>query len=98
MSAIGDEGQDHAAGRRSAYADVATRAAVQSAASYLALVVVVVAVNVGVARRQAIVRAYLAAVAKVRQDARRAREAGQLADFRRDISEISHAAGGLTDE
>lgn len=76
-------------------ADVARQAFISSVASNVAMLAIVLAVNVAIAKRDTITRAWRRAVGTAHQSARRAHEARELAEFRRDLSEIDHALGAL---
>jgi hypothetical protein len=71
--------------------EVARAALIQSVVSNVAMLAIVVALNVAVAKRDAITRAARRTVASVRQDARQDRERRALAEFRAEVAEISHA-------
>jgi hypothetical protein len=71
--------------------EVARAALIQSVVSNMAMLAIVVALNVAVAKRDAITRAARRTVASVRQDARQDRERRALAEFRAEVAEISHA-------
>jgi hypothetical protein len=72
-------------------AEIARAAVIHALASNLAMLAVVVAVNVAIAKRDSITRAGRRAVALVRPDAEEGRFAAELADLARDVCEISHA-------
>jgi hypothetical protein len=74
-------------------ADIARQAFISSVASNVAMIAVVLAVNVAVAKRDVITRAWRRATGAAQKNARRAHESRELAAFRRDVSEISHAIG-----
>jgi len=72
-------------------AELARAAVVQAVASNLAMLAVVVAVNVAVARRDAITRAGRRAVSWVRQEPDEGAVRAELAELARDVCQISHA-------
>lgn len=72
-------------------AELARAAVVQAVASNLAMLAIVVAVNVAIARRDAITRAARRAVAYVRQEPDEGAIRAQLAELARDVCHISHA-------
>ena len=76
--------------RRPSDAEVARAAVVHAVASNLAMLAVLVAVNVAVAKRDTITRGARRAVGLVRHSAEQARIAGEVASFARDVAEISH--------
>jgi hypothetical protein len=65
-------------------------AAVAALADNLVFLVLLVAMNVAIAKRDVILRGWRRAQAIISHDPAGAREARELAEFRRDISEISH--------
>lgn len=83
---------------RATNADVAREAFIHSLASNLAFLGLVLAVNVAVAKRDTIILAWRRATARRRHGGIQARIDREVAAFRADLDEITHAAGGLTDE
>jgi hypothetical protein len=69
---------------------VARDALISSVAQNLGMIAVLVAVNVVVAKREAITRQLRRAQAAATRKPDRAHEARELAEFRRDIADISH--------
>jgi hypothetical protein len=76
---------------RQSDAEIARAAVVHALASNLAMLAVVVAVNVAVAKRDAITRAGRRAVAYVRDEADEGHVPAQLAELAADVCQISHA-------
>jgi hypothetical protein len=76
---------------RQSDAEIARAAVVHALASNLAMLAVVVAVNVAVAKRDAITRAGRRAVAYVRDEADEGQMRAQLAELAADVCQISHA-------
>lgn len=72
-------------------AEIARAAVIHALASNLAMLAVVVAVNVAIARRDAITRAGRRAIAYVRQEADEGQIAAELGELARDVCQISHA-------
>ena len=83
-------GSSSGGGARSADAEIARAAVIHALASNLAMIAVVVAVNVIVAKRDTITRAGRRAVALVRAEDGEGRFAAELAELARDVCEISH--------
>ena len=78
-------------------AEIARAAVVHAVASNLAMLAVLVAVNVAVARRDQITRAGRRALAYVRQEPDEGAIAAELGELAADVCRISHA-GRLLDE
>ena len=91
-----DQDQAPEDGQRRTGAEVARAAVISGVAENLALLGLMLAVNIMIAKRDAFRRAGQRAVAAVRHDDRRGRIARELAEFRREVSEISAAGGSLT--
>lgn len=85
-------------GRRAADADVARQAFIHSVCSNLGMIAVVLAVNLAIAKRDAITRAWLRVARSRRQAARQEAINRAVSEFRGELDEITHSMGMLDDE
>lgn len=93
-----DQHQDQAPAAPETDVDLARRAFIHAVCSNLGMLAVVLAVNLAIAKRDAITRTVRRMSLSRRQAARQAAINRAVSEFRGELDEITHAVGGLLDD